>query len=107
MRVNGTLYYVLKDRLNSAFVVTDASGSIVGQMRYYASGETLLASGSMITDRLFTGQRQLSDLNVYQFGARFYSPKLGRFLSADTILQDVADPLPHFHSCFLKILTAI
>jgi RHS repeat-associated protein len=82
MRINSTLYYILKDRLGSAYVVTDACGNIVGQTRYHASGETLLSSGSMLTDRLFTGQRQMAGLAVYQFGARFNSPKLGRFLSA-------------------------
>ncbi len=92
MRINGTLYYVLKDRLGSAFVTTDGSGNIVGQMRYYASGETLISSGGMLTDRLFTGQRQLADLNVYQFGARFYSPKLGRFLSADPFIPMLFNP---------------
>jgi len=35
MRVNGTLYFVLKDKLGSASVVTDASGNTVGEQRYY------------------------------------------------------------------------
>jgi len=46
----------------------------------------------MFTDRLFTGQRQLADLGIYQFGARFYSPKLGRFLSADSIVPQPFNP---------------
>lgn len=57
MRVNGTLYYVLKDHLGSASVVTDNSGNVVGDQRYYPFGETRLASGSMYTDKLFNLQR--------------------------------------------------
>jgi RHS repeat-associated protein len=33
---------------------------------------------------LFTGQREMTGLGIYHYGARFYSPKLGRFISPDT-----------------------
>jgi RHS repeat-associated protein len=45
-----------------------------------------VSTGSMPTDHLFTGQRAMLDLGIYHFGARFYDPTLGRFLSADTVL---------------------
>lgn len=92
MRVDGTLYYVLKDHLGSASVVTDASGNMVGEQRYYPFGETRFTSGIMFTDKLFTGQREMADLGIYHYGARFYSPTLGRFLSADTITPNPANP---------------
>jgi uncharacterized protein len=94
LRVDGTLYYVLKDHLDSASVVTDSSGNTVGEQRYYPFGEMRLSTGAMLTDKLFTGQREMAGLGIYHFGARFreappkqsgagYSPKSGRFLSAD------------------------
>jgi len=46
----------------------------------------------MYTDKLFTGQREMEGLGIYHYGARFYSPKLGRFLSADTIVPGYANP---------------
>jgi RHS repeat-associated protein len=46
----------------------------------------------MQTDKLFTGQREITGLGIYHFGARFYSPKLGRFLSADTIVPGYTNP---------------
>jgi RHS repeat-associated protein len=92
MRINSTVYYVLKDRLGSAYATTDASGNTVGEMRYYASGEMRLSTGSMFTDRLFTGQREIARLGLYHYGARFYSPKLGRFISADSIVPGVSNP---------------
>jgi RHS repeat-associated protein len=92
MRINSTLYYVLKDHLGSASVVTDASGNILGENRYYPFGETRLSTGSILTDKLYTSQREMAGLGIYHYGARFYSPKLGRFLSPDTIVQNFTNP---------------
>ena len=92
LRIDSTLYYVLKDHLGSASVVTDAGGNVVGEQRYYPFGEARLTIGALYTDRLFTGQREMAGLGVYHYGARFYSPKLGRFLSADTIVPGYANP---------------
>ncbi|HXQ35342.1 MAG TPA: RHS repeat-associated core domain-containing protein, partial [Anaerolineales bacterium] len=92
MRINSTLYYILKDHLGSASVVTDASGTILGENRYYPFGETRLSTGSILTDKLYTGQREMTGLGIYHYGARFYSPKLGRFLSPDTIVPGAANP---------------
>ena len=92
MRINSTLYYTLKDHLGSASVVTNASGIEVGTQRYYPYGETRLTTGTIFTDKLFTSQREMAGLGIYHYGARFYSPKLGRFLSADTIVPGYANP---------------
>jgi RHS repeat-associated protein len=92
MRINSTLYYILKDHLGSASVVTDASGTILGTQRYYPFGETRLTTGTIYTDKLFTGQREITGLGIYHYQARFYSPKLGRFLSADTIVPGYGNP---------------
>jgi hypothetical protein len=97
MRINSTggsnsLYYILKDHLGSASVVTDSTGAVVGEQRYHPYGETRFTSGTIYTDKLFTGQREMAGLGIYHYGARFrvappkrsgagYSPKTGRFLS--------------------------
>jgi hypothetical protein len=88
MRINisggsNTLYYLLKDHLGSASVITDASGTIVGEDRFYPYGETRFTTGTMYTDKLYTGQREMrrpepvegTGLGIYHHGARFYSPK--------------------------------
>jgi RHS repeat-associated protein len=94
MRINSTLYYVLKDHLGSASVVTTANGQVVtnGEQRYFPFGEARLSPSSMLTDKLFTGQREMAGLGIYHYGARFYSPKLGRFLSADSIVPGMFNP---------------
>ena len=92
MRVDGTRYYILKDHLNSASVMTNQSGTTVGEDRFYPFGEMCFTTGNMQTDKLFTGQRQMAGLGIYHYNARFYSPKLGRFLSADTIVPSPTSP---------------
>jgi hypothetical protein len=59
MRINisggsNSVYYILKDHLGSASVVTDSGGTIVGENRYYPYGETRVTSGTIYTDKLFT-----------------------------------------------------
>src|SRR5262245_14998811 len=92
MRINGTLYFILGDHLGSASVVTDASGGTVGEDRFYPYGETRFTTGSMNTDKLYTGQREMTGLGIYHYGARFYSPKLSRFLSPDSLIPNYSIP---------------
>ncbi|MCX6083247.1 MAG: hypothetical protein NTW32_27280, partial [Chloroflexi bacterium] len=87
MRVNGTLTYTLADHLGSASVVTDASGNTVGKQRYTPFGETRFSWGTMVTDKLYTGQREMTGLGIYDYRARMYDPGLGRFLQPDSIVS--------------------
>ena len=93
---SNTLYYMLKDHLGSASVLLDSTGNLVanGEQRYYPFGEGRITSADLKTNYLFTGQLSMgSELGgIYSYGARFYSPRLGRFLSADTVVPNFADP---------------
>jgi len=97
---SNNLYYVLKAQLGSASVLTDINGNTItgADTRYYPFGEARFSTSLMLTDKLFTGQREITGLGIYNYGARFYSQKLGRFLSADTITVNPANPqkLNHF-----------
>jgi len=44
------------------------------------------------TDRRFTGQRREAGLGLYDYGARYYDPALGRFIQADTMVPSPANP---------------
>jgi RHS repeat-associated protein len=83
------------DQLGSASLTTSITGTTVSEMRYFPFGEVRWISGTMPTDKTFTGQRsenQSAVGSLMDFGARFYSPILGRFISADTIVPQPGDP---------------
>ncbi len=50
------------------------------------------SNGNPITDRGYTGQKQNDDIGLIYYNARYYVPYLNRFLSADTIVPDPANP---------------
>jgi len=74
----------------SASLTTNASGAKVSIMRYTPYGG--LRVGGLPTDRRFTGQREEASLGLYDYGARPYAPALGRFLQADTLVPNPANP---------------
>jgi len=86
----GELTYLHGDHLGSASLATDASGALLNEMRYTPYGVT--RSGDMPTDRRYTDQRWESGLGLYDYGARFYSAALGRFVSADSIVPSPGNP---------------
>ena len=93
VRVGGTLYFLHGDHLGSATLTTGASGNWVGEARYTPYGEMRrdYPRGVIPTDRRYTGQRQEA-FGLYDYRARYYSPGLGRFVSADTIVPDSGNP---------------
>ena len=49
-------------------------------------------SGGVPTDYQFTGQRLDAGTGLYYYGARYYDPVTGRFISADTIVPSAGSP---------------
>ncbi len=45
-----------------------------------------------VTVHLYTGQEVDGETGLYNYNARLYSPELGRFISADSIIPDPTDP---------------
>jgi RHS repeat-associated protein len=75
---------------SSAFVIDKDSGEIVERTSYLPYGATEsdfrpTRWGGQREDAKFTGQEQDLEVGATYFGARYYSPYLGRFMSADPL----------------------
>jgi RHS repeat-associated protein len=58
---------------------------------FIALGGSWQSQGTLATDRRFTGQR-LDSTGLYYDNARYYDPVIGRFISADTVVQSFSNP---------------
>jgi RHS repeat-associated protein len=85
-----TLFYLSGDHLGSVSLTTDQNGGVVSESRYLPFGELRWESGAAQTDFGFTGQRAERSLGLMDYNARFYSPRLGRFVSADSVVPGMA-----------------
>jgi RHS repeat-associated protein len=82
-----------RDALGSVTEISDESGAwvesytydVFGAPKFYDAAGNLLPSSAVGNTTLFTGRRYESESGLYHYRARFYSPKLGRFLQPDPI----------------------
>ncbi len=84
--VDGLLFYHA-DHLGSAVRITDACAAIVKSLAYDPFGADAYSSGSPTITHKYTDQIQDSGSGLYYYGARYYDPVLGRFISPDTVLD--------------------
>jgi RHS repeat-associated protein len=84
--------YFHSDHLGSSNVITDSTGAQVAFTEFTPYGSTFRQTGSYDPHHKFTGKELDSSTGLYFYGARYYDPQLGRFISADTIVQSPYDP---------------
>jgi len=63
------------------------------ELRYYPWGGVRYAYGTTPTDYRFTGQQEVSYINLYWYNSRLYDPALGRWIQPDSIIPDPNNPL--------------
>ncbi len=79
------LYFYHPDHLASTQYVTDRDGELYQHVQYFPSGETWVEQHAS-TERLpylFTSQEIDRETDLYYFGARYYDPRIGTWLSTD------------------------
>jgi RHS repeat-associated protein len=89
------LVYFANDHLSSASLVMDDSGTLQSENRYMPFGEVRDINGVTNiteTDFGYTGQRNITDIGLLDYNARFYSPTLMRFTQPDTIIPNPSNP---------------
>ena len=78
------------DQLGSTTVLTNARGEVLRRVLYQPYGEALLPaepSPNGVPEFGFTRQRFEAGQGIYDYGARFYAPALGRFLQPDALVK--------------------
>jgi RHS repeat-associated protein len=79
----GAPTYYLADHLGSIVQETSAAASVTLTRQYDAWGNLPLGSGT--AGYAFTGREWDAEASLYYYRARYYDPKLGRFISEDPI----------------------
>ncbi|MCK5581374.1 MAG: VCBS repeat-containing protein [Candidatus Omnitrophica bacterium] len=89
---DGEMSYYHTDHLGGLNVVTDADGLKTDVIEYTPFGSKTrhdkYGTGEDVAWHYFTGQRLDDEVGLYYYGARYYDPSLGRFITADTIVPN-------------------
>ncbi|MFH0837790.1 MAG: RHS repeat-associated core domain-containing protein, partial [Patescibacteria group bacterium] len=87
-----TTYYFLTDHLGSVDAVLDEDGNVVERRDYLPYGSQRAVetfNGVPITDLGFTGKELDSETGLNYYGARYYDPITGRFITMDPLLLNL------------------
>ena len=91
-----TPVYYHGDHLGSTNVMSDSSGSVAELLEYDPYGKIqrhdALNGSTRLAKQQFTGKKLDDETGLIYFGARYYDPSLGRFITPDTIVQNPSDP---------------
>jgi RHS repeat-associated protein len=84
--------YYLPDHLGSTRAVVDVNGSVLETRDYDPWGNSIAHTGTFNLKHRFTGQPiaevdYASGYGLHNYGARFYDPKWGRFVSSDEMVE--------------------
>jgi RHS repeat-associated protein len=86
--------YLHYDSLNSVDTITNNIGVVEQRMTYKPFGEKLNldkdgkeTTTAPYTNRGYTGHEHIQETNLINMNARLYDPSIGRFISADTIID--------------------
>jgi RHS repeat-associated protein len=80
--VGGVVKFYHKDHLGSTRLVTDAAGKKIAAYKYAPYGELETAAGDG-SDYRFTDKATDAGTGLSYFGARYYDPETGRFITQD------------------------
>jgi RHS repeat-associated protein len=82
----GTVSYFAADHLGSVTDITTSAGAISLTRRYDPWGNLL--SGASTGGYAFTGREWDAETGLYYYRARYYDPRMGRFIAEDPIRFD-------------------
>jgi len=91
---NGTTEFVHSDHLGSTRMVTGVNQSVVDNLDYLPFGQQI--AGGTSTTHKFTGKERDTESNLDNFGARYFTSNMGRFMTPDWATRPTAVPYALF-----------
>ncbi|MGB4492808.1 MAG: RHS repeat-associated core domain-containing protein, partial [Halanaerobiales bacterium] len=92
------VFYFHHDNLGSTRLMTDGAGNVVMEQDYMPFGEDLPVVGQTeVMDKeaegyKYTGQKEVISIGLYYYGARYYDPSIGRFITEDSYPGEMENP---------------
>jgi RHS repeat-associated protein len=90
------VFYYFSDRLKTASAITDSAGVIKDESYYYPWGGELQFVDADSNHYKFTGKERDGESGLDYSGARYYSNRLGRFITPDWAAKAAAVPYAEF-----------
>jgi RHS repeat-associated protein len=88
----GTIYYLFADHLGSTRAMTQSNGVMCFASDYYPYGQELNFLNTCPLGYKFTGYERDTESGLDYAFARYYNPRIGRFMSGDPLGGDILDP---------------
>ena len=86
-------YYMYNGHGDVTALIDSTTGGTAGTYYYDVFGNILEQTGTVNNNTTYAGYQWDAESGLYYLNARYYDPKIARFLSEDTILGDHNDPL--------------
>jgi RHS repeat-associated protein len=103
-RNSNQLRFYLDDHLGSTRMMVDSAGNVSARYSYAPFGQEIESWVSVGTKYKFTGKEHDNEeingtkTNLYYFGARYYDPKIGRWISVDPRSEKYPSFSPYVYS---------
>jgi RHS repeat-associated protein len=78
-------YHFVHNGTGNVSHLTDSAGSVAQKYNFEAFGNVVAKTGSLVNSRLFQTKEANAKSGLIYFGARWYNPTLGRWLSPDPL----------------------
>lgn len=92
LKQDGTIQIFHNDSLGSPILITDKDLKEVQRYIYEPFGNLVASKGAGENNYTFTGKERDIESSLFYFGARYYCPILGRYISKDVVRPDYENP---------------
>lgn len=85
--------YYLYNAHGDVTTLTDVSGNVLGTYQYDAFGNIREKTYEKVNPYTYAGYRYDEEMDLYYLNARYYDPKIARFITEDSYRGEINDPL--------------